>query len=122
MGVVEGHASLSDGEEMALGLGVEAPEKKCEDEKCPFHGQLSVRGSTFEGEVVSKSHKTVTVKWQYYHYVPKYERYMRKNTKVSAHCPPCIEANIGDKVKIGETRPLSKGKNFVVLEKIGAEK
>lgn len=104
---------------MALGLDVKTPEKECEDENCPFHGKASVRGNTFEGEVVSENGKTVSVKWQYYHYVPKYERYMRKNTKVMAHCPPCIELREGDMVKIGETRPISKGKSFVVLEKIG---
>ncbi|MFP4115855.1 MAG: 30S ribosomal protein S17 [Candidatus Aenigmatarchaeota archaeon] len=104
---------------MALGLDVKAPEKECEDENCPFHGQVSVRGRTFEGVVKSKSEKTVTVQWQYYKYVPKYERYMRKNTKIMSHLPPCLEIEEGDKVKIGETRPLSKGKSFVVLEKVG---
>lgn len=104
---------------MALGLDVKAPEKECEDELCPFHGKLSVRGETFVGNVVSKNGKTVTVKWQYYHKVPKYERYMRRNTKVMAHCPPCIDVEEGDEIRIGETRPISKGKSFVVLEKTG---
>lgn len=103
---------------MALGLDVKEPKNECEDDKCPFHGQISVRGETFEGEVTSKNGKTVTVKWQYYHYVPKYERYMRRNTKVMAHCPPCIDLKEGERVKIGETRPISKGKGFVVLEKV----
>ncbi len=103
---------------MALGLGVKTPEKECEDENCPFHGKLSVRGRTFEGIVTSKNEKTVTVKWQYHHYVPKYERYMRKNTKIMSHCPPCMDINKGDKVRIGETRPLSKGKSSVVIEKV----
>ncbi len=104
---------------MALGLGVETPENECEDENCPFHGQLPVRGKTFEGVIESKNEKTVTVKWQYYHKVPKYERYMRKNTKIMAHCPPCIEVEEGDGVKVGETRPISKGKNFVIIERVG---
>ncbi|MFP4116623.1 MAG: 30S ribosomal protein S17 [Candidatus Aenigmatarchaeota archaeon] len=104
---------------MALGLGVKAPEKECEDKNCPFHGQLPVRGRTFEGVVTSKNGKTVTVKWQYHHHVPKYERYMRRNTKVMTHCPPCMDIEEGDEVKIGETRPISKGKSFVVIEKLG---
>lgn len=103
---------------MALGLGVKAPEEDCEDPNCPFHGKLPVRGTTFEGRVVSKNGKTASVKWEYYHYVPKYERYMRRNTKVMAHCPPCIDVEEGDAVKIGETRPISKGKSFVILEKV----
>lgn len=102
---------------MALGLDVKAPKETCEDDNCPFHGSLSVRGKVFDGEVVTVNDRTVTVKWQYYHYVPKYERYMRKNTKVMVHCPDCIDVRKGDKVKIGETRPISKGKSFVVLEK-----
>lgn len=104
---------------MAIGLDVKEPEANCEDENCPFHGQLSVRGRTFEGEAVSLNGKTVTVKWEYYHRVPKYERYMRKNTKIMAHCPRCIEVEEGDTVTVGETRPISKGKSFVVIEKTG---
>ncbi len=104
---------------MALGLDVKAPKKECEDRNCPFHGNLSIRGKVFEGTVVSRTEKTVTVQWQYYHYVPKYERYMRRNTKVMCHCPPCVEVEEGDEVKIGETRPISKGKSFVVLEVMG---
>lgn len=104
---------------MALGLNVKKPKEECEDENCPFHGQLPVRGKTFTGKVISNQEKTVTVKWQYYQSVPKYERKMRKNTKIMAHCPPCLKAEKGDEVKIGETRPISKGKKFVVIENIG---
>ncbi|MFB6088585.1 MAG: 30S ribosomal protein S17, partial [Candidatus Aenigmatarchaeota archaeon] len=69
-----------------IGLEVEAPEKECNDPKCPFHGELPVRGKVHEGKVVSvKANKTVTVEWTYYHNFPKYERYMRKKTKVAAH-------------------------------------
>lgn len=98
---------------------MKTPEKKCEDRNCPFHGQLPIRGKTFTGKVISKNGKTVTVKWQHYQSVPKYERQMRKNTKVMAHCPECLEVGEGDSVKIGETRPISKGKKFVVIEKKG---
>lgn len=104
---------------MALGLGVNAPKKECEDRNCPFHGELPVRGKTFEGEVKTKNGKTATIKWEYYHRVPKYERYMRRSTKVMAYCPPCLDVEKGDKVLIGETRPISKGKKFVILQKKG---
>lgn len=103
-----------------IGLEIEPPKKECEDRKCPFHGQLPVRGKTFKGKVVSaKPNKTVTVQWNYYHYIPKYERYMRKNTKVSAHNPSCINAKEGNEVKIAECRPLSKTKKFVVVKILG---
>lgn len=111
--------NIKNGENMAkdIGLNVEAPQEECEDEKCPFHGQLSVRGKVHEGEVVSvKASKTVTVQWTYYHKVPKYERYMRKKTKVSAHLSPCMDVEEGDTVKIAECRPISKTKSYVVVE------
>ena len=39
------------------------------------------------------------------------------NSRITAHNPPCLDAQRGDKVKIAECRPLSKTKNFVVVEK-----
>lgn len=105
-----------------IGLEVEAPGEGCEDENCPFHGTLPVRGRTFQGEVVSDSMEdTVKVRWGYAKNVPKYERYERRNTKVAAHNPPCIDAEEGDNVTVAECRPISKTKSFVVVEKGGDE-
>ncbi|MEM1689167.1 MAG: 30S ribosomal protein S17 [Candidatus Hadarchaeales archaeon] len=95
-------------------------EQKCNDPKCPLHGQLSVRGRVLEGIVVSdRMMKTVTVQIERLHYVPKYERYERRTSKIHAHNPPCINAKIGDRVRIMECRRLSKTKSFVVVEKLG---
>ena len=102
-------------------IGIEAnpPERKCQDVKCPWHGSLSLRGRIFVGEVVSdKAKKTVVVRWNYTHFIPKYDRYERRNTKVAAYNPDCIDAKKGDFVKIVECRPLSKTKTFVVIEKV----
>ncbi len=97
--------------------GVEAPKEKCSDKNCPFHGNLKVRGRVFEGVVVSdKMAKTVKVQWERLRYIKKYERYLKTKSKVSAHNPPCINARLGDRVKIMECRPLSKTKNFVVVQ------
>jgi small subunit ribosomal protein S17 len=80
---------------------------------------LKTRGRTFKGSVTSsKAQKTVTVEWMRRVYIPKYERYMNKRSKVKAHNPPEIAAKEGDKVIIRECRPLSKTKNFVVTEVI----
>ncbi len=46
----------------------------------------------------------------------KYNRYIKKRTKLKAHNPSCVNANKGDVVTIMECRPLSKTKKFVVLE------
>jgi small subunit ribosomal protein S17 len=39
-----------------------------------------------------------------------------RRTRVKAHNPESIDAKEGDTVRIAETRPLSKTKNFVVIE------
>lgn len=93
-------------------------ETKCKDRNCPFHGSLKTRGRIFTGTVVSdRMHRTVVVQWERRHYLPKYERYEKRRTKLKAHNPSCINAKEGDTVKIAECRPLSKTKNFVVIEK-----
>lgn len=98
---------------------IKAPQAKCSDVKCPFHGTLSVRGRTFTGKVVSaKMSKTVNVEWDRRVYIPKYERYLKKRTRVKAHNPDCIAAKEGDMVRIIECRPLSKTKQFTVVEKL----
>ena len=65
-----------------------------------------------------KMHKTVIVERNYLHFIPKYERYERRRSRISAHSPPCIDAKRGDKVKIAECRPLSKTKHFVIIERV----
>jgi small subunit ribosomal protein S17 len=94
------------------------PKKSCDDKNCPFHGELPVRGRVLEGSVVSaKMEKTVVVRRDYLHYVPKYKRYERRHGHVPAHSPPCLEVKEGDRVRIAECRPLSKTVSFVVVEK-----
>lgn len=102
-----------------IGIEVKAPEKSCSDPCCPFHGSLSVYGREFTGEVVSdKMTKTVSVMWERSVYVPKYERYEKKRSKVKAHNPGCLNVKKGEKVRIMQCRPLSKTKHFVVIEKV----
>jgi small subunit ribosomal protein S17 len=103
-----------------VGLGIEPPKEKCSDKNCPFHGTLSVRGRVFEGIVVSdKMQKTVTVELEYVRRIAKYERSERRTSRFHAHNPPCINARVGDKVKVMECRRLSKTKPFVVVQKRG---
>lgn len=44
-----------------------------------------------------------------------YKKYIRKRSKYMAH-DPLNQCNVGDKVQIVETRPLSKRKRWQVLE------
>ncbi len=102
-----------------IGVNVKPPEKTCEDRNCPFHGSLPIRGQIITGVVSSdKMQKSVAVKKEYMHYVPKYERYEKRTSKYIAHCPPCMNIKAGDKVRIAECRPLSKTISFVTIEKI----
>jgi small subunit ribosomal protein S17 len=105
-----------------IGLGAKAPKNACDNDKCPWHGHLKIRGRVFKGRVVSsKAPDTAIVQWNYYNYNSKYERYERRKTRLAAHNPSCIAAQAGDTVRIGECRPVSKSKSFVVFEKM-AEK
>jgi small subunit ribosomal protein S17 len=100
-----------------IGVDVKAPTKSCDDENCPFHGSLSVRGKTFVGTVLKAvMDKTIVVGWDRRTYNKKYERYEKARTKIKAHNPPCIDVKEGDVVKIMETRPLSKTVHFVVID------
>jgi len=104
---------------MAIGLNVAEPETTCEDENCPFHGTLAVRGGTLEGRVDSADmDKTVVVEREYDVKVPKYDRYMKRRSRVPAHAPACLDLAVGDTVTIAECRPLSKTKSHVVVEQV----
>ncbi len=107
----------------SIGINVKIPKQKCKDKICPFHGNLSCRGRTFTGVVISdKMYRTVVVEWARRHYLRKYERYEKRRTRLKAHNPSCINAKEGDIVTITECRPLSKTKNFVLIENLGKEK
>lgn len=93
---------------------------KCTDAHCPIHGGLKTRGRTFTGTVIeTKAQKTATVEWDRRYYLPKYERYEKRITRIKAHNPECLTAKKGEIVTIVECRPLSKTKHFVITEKTG---
>ena len=100
-----------------IGFDVAAPTEECKDGNCPFHGTLSVRGQVIDGTVVSdKTARTVVVQREYLKYIPKYERYEKRKSKLHAHNPDCVAAKTGDRVSLAECRPLSKTKSFVVIK------
>lgn len=99
-----------------IGIEVPTPQRECTDDKCPFHGNLRVRGQILNGRVTSaRMQNTVVVQSEFLRYVPKYERYEKRRSKHHAHNPPCIGAAQGDEVTLMECRPLSKTKHFVVI-------
>ena len=94
----------------------------CTDKLCPFHGskgrRLKLRGRTFEGTVIRKHHGRVTIQFERMNYLQKYERYEKRRTKMHARLTDCMkdEVNIGDLIRVGETRPISKTIHFVVIK------
>ncbi|MDY6780460.1 MAG: 30S ribosomal protein S17 [Halobacteria archaeon] len=105
-----------------IGFDVPEPDTDCSDPNCPFHGELSPRGTVLEGRVdTDDMQKTVVVESEYEVKAPKYDRYMRRRSRVPAHSSPCIDASEGDTVRIAECRPLSKTKSFVVIEVLEGE-
>lgn len=79
------------------------------DKKCPFVGQVSIRGRILTGRVVStKMHRTIVIRREYLHYVPKYNRYEKRHKNLAAHVSPAFRVEEGDWVTVGQCRPLSK--------------
>ena len=87
---------------------------------CPIHGNLGVRGRTFQGRVTKKFDKRVVIEFDRMIKIRKYERYMKKRTKLHARLSDCMKSqiNVGDLIKIQECRPLSKLIKFVVINRV----
>jgi small subunit ribosomal protein S11e len=79
------------------------------DKKCPFTGMVSIRGRILTGTVVStKMHRTLIVRREYLHFIPKYARYEKRHANLAAHVSPAFRVEEGDTVTVGQCRPLSK--------------
>ena len=71
-----------------------------------------------QGTVVSdKADKTVTVKVDRRFMHPLYKKFITRSKKFAAHDAENA-MRIGDVVRIRECRPISKNKNFEVIEKV----
>merc|ERR1719411_2187671 len=105
-----------------IGLGFKTPIEATEgtyiDKKCPFTGNVSIRGRIFKGVVLStKMHRTIVIRRDYLHYIKKYNRFEKRHKTVSVHCSPAFRLKIGDVVTVGQCRPLSKTVRFNVIRK-----
>ena len=79
-------------------------------------GGSDTGGRTIEGRVVSnKMQKTVTVLLERQVQHPLYGKIVRRSTKVHSH-DENGECKEGDVVRIAETRPMSKTKNWRVVK------
>lgn len=71
-----------------------------------------------EGIITSaKTKNTVTVAVPYIWHHPKYQKILKKTTKLLAH-NELEELKEGDKVTIMKCRPYSKRKHFKVIKKV----
>ena len=78
-------------------------------------------GKTFEGVVVKSAMKdTATVQVERYVKHPKYKKYMKLSKKFLVH-DVGNTAQIGEKVVIRETRPISKRKRFILVSRISSQ-
>ena len=94
------------------------------DKKCPFTGEVSVRGRILTGRVVStKMTRTIIIRRDYLHYVPKYsacfqgrltidgsqastlpaDRYEKRHKNLAAHVSPAFRVELGDVVTVGQS-------------------
>ncbi|THG15427.1 hypothetical protein TEA_002918 [Camellia sinensis var. sinensis] len=92
------------------------------DKKCPFTGNVSIRGRILAGTCHSaKMMRTIIVRRNYLHFVKKYQRHNPvRHSNIPAHISPCFRVKEGDHVTIGQCRPLSKTVRFNVLKVIPA--
>ena len=71
---------------------------------------------TRTGKVTSnKMDKTIVVSVERRLKHPKYGKFLKRTTKLMAHDEK-NDCNIGDKVRVMETRPLSKSKRWRLVE------
>ncbi|KAG8902268.1 ribosomal 40S subunit protein S11A [Tulasnella sp. 403] len=104
-----------------VGLGFKTPSSAIDatyiDKKCPFTSNVSIRGRILTGRVIStKMQRTIIIRRDYLHYVPKYHRYEKRHKNLAAHVSPAFRVEIGDLVTVGQCRPLSKTIRFNVLK------
>jgi ribosomal protein S17 len=89
------------------------------DKKCPFTGNVTIRGRILTGKVVStKMNRTIIIRRDYLHYVPKYstcddrfisvrsltpitDRYEKRHKNLAAHVSPAFRVELGDYVTVG---------------------
>jgi small subunit ribosomal protein S11e len=95
----------------------EAKDGKYLDKKCPFTGNVSIRGKIIKGMCIStKMKNTIVIHRCYLHLIKKYKRFEKRHSVLHAHCSPCFDIKEGDVVTVGQCRPLAKTVRFNVMK------
>merc|ERR1712137_1035912 len=94
----------------SIGLGFKTPREAIDgtyiDKKCPFTGNVSIRGRILTGVVLKmKMQRTIVIRRDYLHYVKKYNRFEKRHKNMSVHISPAFrDVQLGDVVTVGECR------------------
>lgn len=105
-----------------VGLSFKTPREAKEgtyiDKKCPFTGNVNIRGRIIKGMCISsgKMTRTIIIRRTYLHYIKKYNRFEKRHKNVAVHCSPCFDVKEGDIITAGQCRPLSKTVRFNVVK------
>jgi small subunit ribosomal protein S11e len=107
----------------SVGLGFRTPKAAVQgrfiDKKCPFTGNVSIRGRLMRAVVHStKCPRSIVIRRDYLHSIQKYQRYEKRHKNFTVHCSPAFEPRVGDEVIVGNCRPLSKTIRYNVLQHI----
>ena len=97
----------------------EKPNK--EKKKNIVETRIPTRGRIFKGTVIKKFPNRIVVEFERTVYIPKYERYHKKKTRLHSRLPQGMQVEVGDYVKVQECRPLSKIIHSIVIGKVSKE-
>jgi small subunit ribosomal protein S17 len=94
--------------------------EKSESKNLATASGVAVRGRIFKGVVTRKFPKRIAIEFDRTVKIPKFERFMKKKTRIHARLPDemASQIHIGDLIRVQECRPLSKMIHFVVIEKL----
>ena len=100
-------------------FGISAPKVAAPitDKKDPFYGEIAVKKEFIRGKVIKKdTNRSATIEWMRSLYVPKYERYEIRRSRLHVHNPESVHAEVGQLVLVARSRPLSKTKHHIILK------
>merc|ERR1712010_285767 len=105
----------------SVGLGIKTPRTAIEgtyvDKKCPWTGNVTVRGKMLTGVIkTTKMKNTVIIRKDYLHYIKKYQRFEKRHKNTPVHVSPAFRVKPGDEILCGQCRPLSKTVRFNMLK------
>ena len=93
------------------------------DKKCPFTGNVSIRGRILSGVVLRmKMQRTIVIRREYLHYVKKYSRFEKRHKNMSVHlspafkyvqCPVCTTLCFGEIDQLWSFILFSSSQGFV---------